>query len=252
MGTDQSRSRPAAGLAAGEKAPGVAAPAPAHAPRTRRAWASAALLLLAFLAVTAATRTHAVSHLDQQLHTWAVAHRSTASVEWARAVTRAGSSVLVLPAVLVGGVLAATGPVLRRLSSGALLAAACVLGLLARVGVAHLVGRARPPQPDWAGAAGGFAFPSGHTTAATLGAGLLAWAVARHLRAGPARVAVTGAAVVAAAAVGWSRVWLGVHWPTDVLGAWLFAAACLALLRVAQLRLLPPSGFATRRRRPQD
>jgi len=60
--------------------------------------------------------------------------------------------------------------------------------------------------------------PSGHTTAATLGAGLLAWAVAHHRHSRVACWLAWAAAVVLAAAAGWSRVWLGMHWPTDVRG----------------------------------
>jgi undecaprenyl-diphosphatase len=88
--------------------------------------------------------------------------------------------------------------------------------------------RARPPIADWAAPAGGNSFPSGHTTAATIGAGLLAWAVCRHLPNPAGRAAVWGLAVLYAATVGWSRVWLGVHWPLDVAGGWLFGTGWLA------------------------
>jgi membrane-associated phospholipid phosphatase len=47
------------------------------------------------------------------------------------------------------------------------------LGQLLRLGVATWIGRARPPATDWAAPAGGYALPSGHTTTATLAAGLL-------------------------------------------------------------------------------
>jgi membrane-associated phospholipid phosphatase len=36
---------------------------------------------------------------------------------------------------------------------------------------------------------------------------------------------IWAAAALYAAVIGWSRIWLGVHWPTDVLGGLLFAVA---------------------------
>lgn len=52
-----------------------------------------------------------------------------------------------------------------------------------------------------------------------------AWAIAARVRPGWPRRAVWTAAVAYAAAAGWSRIWLGVHWPTDVIGGWLFGLA---------------------------
>lgn len=66
---------------------------------------------------------------------------------------------------------------------------------------------------DWAGAAGGSAFPSGHTTTAALFAALGAWATAARVHAGWPRRALWAGAVDYAVAVGWSRAWLAVHWP---------------------------------------
>jgi membrane-associated phospholipid phosphatase len=63
--------------------------------------------------------------------------------------------------------------------------------------------------------------PSRHTTLVTLGAGL----VARSL--GCRRA--SRRALPLGAAVGVSRLVLGVHWPTDVLSGWAFAASALAL-----------------------
>lgn len=68
-------------------------------------------------------------------------------------------------------------------------------------------------------------FPSGHATAAavaylTLG-GLLSWSQKRQR----VKIYVLTLAVVMTAMVGASRVYLGVHWPTDVLAGWCIGAA---------------------------
>ena len=75
--------------------------------------------------------------------------------------------------------------------------------------------------------AGGYAFPSGHTTTATVGYGL---AAALLIVLFPrVRAVIAVAAVVLIAGVGLSRTYLGVHWPTDVLGGWALGTSWLAL-----------------------
>jgi undecaprenyl-diphosphatase len=97
-----------------------------------------------------------------------------------------------------------------------------------RTALMVLLDRARPPVADWAVRAGGHSFPSGHTTSGAIAAGLLAWGL---LRLRPDRLVRTLAAAccLVAGAVGCSRVYLGVHWPTDVLGGWLLAGFWLTV-----------------------
>jgi undecaprenyl-diphosphatase len=91
-----------------------------------------------------------------------------------------------------------------------------------------LVARGRPPA---SGALiplpGDYAFPSGHSFAGLLLYGVLAFLLARSLQSRGARIAVITAAAVLIGSIGLSRVYLGVHWPSDVLGAWLLAGAWL-------------------------
>jgi hypothetical protein len=71
----------------------------------------------------------------------------------------------------------------------------------------------------------GYGLPSGHAQGAVVTWGLLAW----HAR----RRWAWAAAAALMLAIGASRVYLGVHFPTDVLGGWLVGAVVLAACAVA-------------------
>ncbi|MFD9268840.1 phosphatase PAP2 family protein [Streptomyces goshikiensis] len=210
----------------------MAPPAPAAARLRRRrriAVAGAALcaglfVLLAFL-VTA--RHGAPYPLDSAAHRWSVRHRPAVAVAFARAVTSTGSGPFPYVCAAAAGVIAGRGT-RERLWGAA--AALLFLGFAqaARFGVLHLIGRPRPALADWATVAHDHSFPSGHTTASALAAGLLAWALLR--RAGPAAAAIPCVILAGwAVAVGLTRIYLGVHWPTDVLAGWLYALTWFAL-----------------------
>ena len=180
---------------------------------------------MAVLTVAVAREQPAVIDLDLDLHGAALAHRGPLDSALALTVTWAGATYVALPVLLAVGSLAPTGRrTLRdRLGAGLLLAGTASLGIYAGLLVNHLVGRARPPYEDWWGAAGGPAFPSGHTTVATVVGLSAAWALAQ--RWSERRGALLAGAAAVALAVGWSRAWLGVHWPSDVVGGWLFGTA---------------------------
>ncbi|WP_431963378.1 phosphatase PAP2 family protein [Actinacidiphila sp. bgisy160] len=103
------------------------------------------------------------------------------------------------------------------------------LGLVLQQATKALVGRERPHWPDPVDSAGYAAFPSGHAMTAALVCGALLWLLLLRVPArSPWRVAACAVAFVSVAGVGFTRVYLGVHWPSDVLGGWLPAAAVLA------------------------
>ncbi|MEU5612809.1 phosphatase PAP2 family protein [Streptomyces sparsogenes] len=103
--------------------------------------------------------------------------------------------------------------------------ATAAVGTALQQGVKAAVGRERPHWRNPVDSAHYAAFPSGHALTATVAFGLLLWVMARHgARAVWLRVAGL-LAVVSVAGVGFTRVYLGVHWPTDVLAGWLLGAA---------------------------
>lgn len=104
-------------------------------------------------------------------------------------------------------------------------------GGLLTTGIKILVGRERPDWPEPVSWADGFAFPSGHTTGTAIGVSVLL--VVLLPRVTPAWGWVLGSmGAVLVVAVAASRVVLGVHWVSDVVGGLLFAAVWMLIILV--------------------
>ncbi|KRD02228.1 MULTISPECIES: phosphatase PAP2 family protein [unclassified Streptomyces] len=119
------------------------------------------------------------------------------------------------------------------------LVATAALGTLLQQGLKAAVGRARPVWPDPVDSAHYAAYPSGHALTATVVLGLLLWLLYRR---GVGRAlwrAALAATALSVVGVGLTRIWLGVHWPSDVLGGWLLGAMLVALAIAVQLRWRP-------------
>lgn len=176
--------------------------------------AGAGVLLLAL-----ATRTRRVQALDDALERGAEAARQRARVlRAARFGTLPGEPYMhpTIGAACAAIVIAATrGPILPVLLT---LAAASIGAILAHHAVKLVY---RRPRPAGALARGKTepAYPSGHTTDATAVLVTGAYLLARQGLAVPSVVATL--AIVLALTTGVSRVLLGWHWATDVLGGWM-------------------------------
>lgn len=91
--------------------------------------------------------------------------------------------------------------------------------------------RARPPHEHGLAFADGWSFPSGHSSGSVVAFGMLAYLVTRFLPANRAalRLPILLAAAALAFSVGSSRVFLQVHFASDVLAGFAFGAAWLAV-----------------------
>lgn len=198
---------------------------------------AAAGLLVLWVGVATAT---GLAALDPTVSADVVAERPSWLATIGIALGDVGSpgvmiAVMVLVALLAAHRLRRVAPVI---AAGAGLAALSVVD----VGVKDLVVRPRPPLAGWAMSTSGFSFPSGHAVysvgALLLGALLLRWS-GRGVddrddapRDGWKR-ALAVLAVVFVAAVGVSRVVVGVHYPSDVLAGWSLAVLVVGTVTLA-------------------
>jgi len=110
----------------------------------------------------------------------------------------------------------------RRTADAVWLLLTIAIGRLAVEAVKLVVTRPRPPSGDWLEIVKSWSFPSSHS------AGTMMTCVALAVLFGRGERAMI-LALLAALAIGWSRIALGVHWPSDVLVGWGFGLAWLGL-----------------------
>jgi len=180
-----------------------------------------AVVAFAALAVLASrTAGHGcLAHADQGAFDRVRARRTSTGIALAHVVSALAEPEVIYPLLAVTSIVA-----VRRASwRHAAMPAVVISGAAARRMLSQLIARPRPPTEAWLIMPEGYSLPSKHTTLAALGAG----ACLRALGApgAPARAA----SALAAAGVGYSRVYLGVHWPADVVAGWLFAEGWLSL-----------------------
>ncbi|WP_308819788.1 phosphatase PAP2 family protein [Pseudonocardia alni] len=156
-------------------------------------------------------------------------------------VTELGNTVGSTAVALVGAaVLAVRG----RAAEALCLAAVPLVASVVFTVVKRVLDRARPPADLQVTFIANESLPSGHATmvaAAWATLVLVLWPVLRSR----GRVLLTACAVLWAGAVGFTRIYLGVHWLSDVLAGWTLGAA-LAFTGVTVLSLV----LARRTRRP--
>jgi undecaprenyl-diphosphatase len=181
--------------------------------------------------------------LDSSITSWIVAHRTQGLTSLAHALSTIGSQVVLTPVAVVAG---AALLVRRRFVLAAWLIAGWGGAILLYSLTKLFVNRQRPPMDIWLTNVGKTtSFPSGHATQSL--AAFLALALVGAAALSKPRAPGVVLAVILGAGVGWSRVYLGVHWTTDVLAGWLIAAAwtgAVIWLAAAAGRQYAPTGAA--------
>jgi len=187
-------------------------------------------VLLALLAVLAVVDGgSALLHVDRPVQLWVLDRREG----WASSLARAATELGAPASAFVAGLLLAALAGRRSPAIGLGLLSLTLVRPLVSAGLKAAIDRDRPAVGALVSASGQ-SLPSGHTLAAAVlaGSALLA-AAAYRPRIAPAWSAVAAAPV---ALVGATRVYLGVHWLSDVVAGALVGGLLLALVWMLLIR----------------
>jgi undecaprenyl-diphosphatase len=189
---------------------------------------SAALVVFGFLALLHARLGDARVHgfdleVQARVHGWATPGLTGVM----KALTFLGSIRIFIPTLVVSLVVfLVTGPkvagrrVVRKRQVTAIFGLAVGGALVLNEFLKNYFHRARPVVPWSIGDEKTFSFPSGHSLFSMVLYGLIAYMVLERKSPAWHKVVVTAAAGAMTAGIGVSRIYLGMHWPTDVLAGW--------------------------------
>jgi undecaprenyl-diphosphatase len=188
--------------------------------------ATGALLLFAWLSEQVLRR--GTETFDQVIRQAIHAHSTPALTACLRVVTDLGDWMVLVPALVVLGVLFARQGMRQHLW----LLTITMAGALLLDGVLKLAVHRPRPTPYFIPKPPTYSFPSGHSLVSLCFYGLLAGMLSLRLRKSWQRAAVWSGAGLLIGAIGFSRIYLGVHWPSDVLAGYAAAVVWMGAVRV--------------------
>lgn len=179
---------------------------------------------------------------------WALVRLQGLQNGWLDTVTLAFAKVGRAPVAGIPVAAVVVSLVALRRRANAVVLSISLVPLLAGDALKDLIGRPRPdylligPQSE------SLSFPSGHSAYALVFCGFLIYVVDKLVLLPSVRRWLQGALVALILAMGASRVYLGVHWPSDVIGGYLYGFIVLLGMSVVVRILTMPRMERFRRR----
>lgn len=174
---------------------------------------------LLFAKIASELLEHELYHFDGAVGGWIIGFRSHGLTGMMRGLTFLGSTGWVIGLVIA---LSVVGILLRKRKSVYIFDIAMLGALLLTELLKFAFQRQRPAFP-WLATASGYSFPSGHSLISFTLYGFLAYLIVRHCQKPKLYLTGSAALLLLPLLIGVSRVYLGVHYPSDVLAGWLVA-----------------------------
>jgi undecaprenyl-diphosphatase len=187
---------------------------------------SAALSLAVFSIIALSISDNQIHRFDDSLITWIQGMESQGMTRWMELFTWIGSGIPVVIITILSMVVLYVFLRHRRelLFLGCVIAGSAILNSLLKL----MFQRARPTIHRIIEVSG-YSFPSGHSMAAFSLYGGLAFLIWKHIPTVAGRVLMIIVSAMFILMIGMSRIYLGVHYPSDVVGGYFMSGCWLAI-----------------------
>jgi undecaprenyl-diphosphatase len=179
--------------------------------------------LFAFAGLLVCVVKDCTAGFDDPVRVWFYSLREPAITGVAIVITTLANKYVIIGLCLLLLILPQT-----RMTFGIPMSVGALVTMLMNSLIKHLVERPRPEVVHLV-TEHGFSFPSGHSITSMFFYGFAIWLVWRYVDNQTARRILTVLLAIPMLLVGPTRIYLGVHFPTDVLGAWCLGFAAIVL-----------------------
>lgn len=134
-----------------------------------------------------------------------------------------------------------------RKNFGIPLAISCLISLLTYKVIKHLVLRPRPDVALHLVNQGGYSFPSGHSITSVIFYGVLAIILGQMIYSPTKKKVFYALICILVFLIGFSRIYVGVHWPSDVIAGFSLGLSYIIFFRYFYFKKLKSSDFSNHR-----
>lgn len=181
----------------------------------------AVILMIFFIIVTALVVTNNISWFDDSIYNFIIGFRSNPLDLVLKTITRLGDTVVIMIIVIV------TLMFLNK-RNRIILGSTTILTVTFNQAIKHILRRPRPEHLRLI-KQGGFSYPSGHSMIAICVYGIMIYLINKNIKNKKIKIMLSILLTILILTIGISRIYVGVHYPSDVLGGFLLAGAILIL-----------------------
>ncbi len=179
------------------------------------------VLLILFIIMTVLVITDNISCFDDSIYNFIISFRSKPLDLFLKTITRLGDTLVII-------VIVAVTLFFINKKNKVLLLSNTILTVASNQGLKYLL---RKPRPDHLKLIkqGGFSYPSGHSMIAVCVYGIMIYIINKKVKNKKLKISLSILLTLLIVIIGISRIYVGVHYPSDVLGGFFLATAILIL-----------------------